>query len=302
MLSALTSNGSEMRSAESDTTVIVATKDGDVAVHDLGGEGPTIVYAHATGFHGLVWKAVHAELADAFHGVSFDQRGHGDSRVPEGWDCDWRHSGHDIVAIVERLGFQPTLGVGHSSGATALLLAEQSRPSTFTALYCYEPIIVPADPPLGADRSNWLAEATRRRREVFASRAEAYASYASKAPFASWDRAVLAAYVDYGFADQPDGTVMLKCRRENEARYYEMATAHDAFGRLPEVACPVMLACGSESDAVKVTDLAALASRFQCAWTDALPGLGHLGPLEDPPAVAASIRVFWTRVRDAVAS
>lgn len=272
----------------------VATPDGvDIAVHDLGGAGPTLVFAHATGFHGLVWKPVADRLADAFRCISLDQRGHGDSGPPPDGDFDWRGFGRDILAVVDDLGLAPPLGVGHSSGGTAMLLAEQARPGTFRALYCYEPVVIPVDPPLGRDMSNWLAAAARRRRDNFGSTEEAYAAYAAKAPFAAWAPEALAAYVDHGFSDRSDGSVGLKCRPEDEALVYEMATANDGFARLAEITCPVLMAGGAESDAVVPAQIEALARRLPQARTESLAGLGHLGPMEDPAAVAESIRRFF---------
>ena len=264
-----------------------------VAVHDLGGSGPPIVFAHATGLHGLVWRDVAAHLADSFACVAFDERGHGDSGLPTPPDFDWRGFALDSLAVVDGLGATP-FGVGHSSGATALLLAEQERPGTFRALYCYEPVVVPADPPLGRDLGNWLAAGARRRREVFASRDEARENYASKPPFDRWSPEALADYVGHGFADQPDGSVRLKCRREHEALVYEMASAHDGFGRMGDVRCPVMVARGGETDAISPPALNGLLERLPSVRADVLAGLGHFGPLEDPAAVAASIRTFLT--------
>jgi pimeloyl-ACP methyl ester carboxylesterase len=245
--------------------------------------------------HGAVWAPLAARLAD-FHCVAFDARGHGDSGLPPALDFDWRGLARDVLAVVDGLGAGPhtgrPFGVGHSSGATAMLLAEQARPGTFGALYCFEPVIVVAELPLGRDTGNWLAAGARRRREVFASSEDAYAHYASKPPFAAWAPEALAAYVDHGLAPLADGTVRLKCRGENEAMVYEMASAHDGFAHMSEVACPVMLASGSETDALGPTTVEALARRLPDPRTEVLPGLGHFGPLEDPAAVAASIRRF----------
>jgi pimeloyl-ACP methyl ester carboxylesterase len=288
----------------------VTAADGvEIAVHDLGA-GPwgdaghggggrreepdavPVVFAHATGMHGMVWQPLAAALGAHFHGVAVDGRGHGDSGRPAGLDFDWRGFGLDVLAAVEGLGLERPLGVGHSSGATAVLLAEEARPGTFRALYCYEPIVVASDPPLGRDASNWLAQGARRRREVFASRDEAYRHYAARAPFASWAPDAIAAYVRYGLADQEDGTVRLKCRGEHEALVYEMATAHDGYARLGRVTCPVALVYGSASDAVGRTSVELLAERLPKATIEELAGLGHFGPLEDPAAVAASITGF----------
>lgn len=279
----------------------VAAADGvAVAVHHLGGTGPPIVFAHATGLHGLVWRSLAAHLTDSFACTAFDERGHGDSGLPEGLDFDWQGFALDTLAVVDGLGAAPfgavPFGVGHSSGATALLLAEQDRPGTFRALYCYEPVVVPADPPLGRDIGNWLAAGARRRREVFASREEAQAHYARKPPFDGWAPQALADYVDHGFADQPDGSVRLKCRGEHEALVYEMASAHGGYGRMGEVRCPVLVAGGGDTDAMSPPALTGLVERLPDVRVQVLPGLGHFGPLEDPAAVATSVRAFLTKV------
>ena len=61
----------------------VPSSDGvTLAVHDLGGDGPPILLAHATGFHGRVWLPVATHLADA-HCWAPDLLGHGDSVVPD---------------------------------------------------------------------------------------------------------------------------------------------------------------------------------------------------------------------------
>ena len=48
--------------------VHVTSRDGvDVAVYDLGGDGPPLLLAHATGFHGLVWDGFADRLTERFH-------------------------------------------------------------------------------------------------------------------------------------------------------------------------------------------------------------------------------------------
>lgn len=268
----------------------VTASDGvEIVVHDLGGQGERALLAHATGFHGLVWEPLARHLAVSLRCTAFDGRGHGNSGAPPGQDFDWSGFGRDVLAVVGGLNLGRPFGVGHSSGATALLLAEQARPGLFRALYCYEPVMVPVDPPLGRDPESWLAAGARRRREVFASRDEALRSYASKPPLSGLDAAVLSAYVQHGFEDLHDGTVRLKCRREAEALINEMATAHDCFARLDRVRCPVTLAYGSAGDAFNLAHAEAHADALPMATTKVLAGLGHLGPLDDPGLVAVSV-------------
>jgi pimeloyl-ACP methyl ester carboxylesterase len=183
--------------------------------------------------------------------------------------------------------------VGHSWGGAAIVLAEEDSPGTFAAIYGYEAIIPPpgVSAPGGAD--NPLAASARRRREVFASKDEAYENYGSKPPFDILHPAALRAYVDHGFEELPaeeGGGVRLKCRREDEARVYEHAARHHAFEGLARVACPVVFAAGERTTTFPVGFYEKHVRAVPHGRTEELPGLGHFGPLEDPAAVAASIR------------
>ncbi len=271
-------------------TVPVLADGNRIALHALGGDGPPLVLAHATGFHGRVWEPVAEQLKAELSCLVPDLRGHGDSPSPPGSDFDWRGFAADVLAVVDELELARPFGAGHSSGATALLLAEQVRPGTFAALYCFEPIIVPADPPLGRDRESWLADSTRRRRTTFASREDALRRYAARPPLCDLHPDALRAYVDYGFEDLADGGVRLKCRPQHEALMYEMATAHPCFVHLSQVCCPVTLARGGRSEAFGPDRAAAIAARLPRVRAEEHLALGHLGPLQDPHAVASAIR------------
>ncbi len=260
-----------------------------IVAHDLGGEGPDLLLAHATGFHGHVWLPVVRHLRSRFNCVAFDERGHGDSGTAVDETFDWHRMADDALAVVDALGLARPVGVGHSCGAALLLLAEEHRPGTFKSLYCYEPIVAPVDdpPPIGLE--NPMPERARRRREVFASRDAAYRHFAEKKAFRAFDPEALRAYVDHGLDDLEDGTVHLVCRVENEARVYEKGLSHRAFRHLQRVRCPVTLACGEHTDTVGRTQLELLAGRLSNVRIDVVAGVGHLGPMEDPQGVAASV-------------
>ena len=261
----------------------------ELAVHDLGGEGPPLLLAHATGLHGLVWAPL-AERLSGFRCFSFDGRGHGDSSAPENDDWRWERFGLDALAVVSALGLERPFAAGHSCGGALLLLAEEHRPGTFAGLYCYEPVVVPVDPPPGPNPDNPVYQSALHRREVFASRRAAYDNYAAKPPFSRLAPEALRAYVDHGFADLPDGTVRLKCRGANEAKMYLGGSAHGAYRHLGEVRCPVTLACGDGPTFFGPEVIAEQAARLPDARTEVFAGLSHFGPLEGPAGVAAAVR------------
>lgn len=270
----------------------VATADGvEIAVHALGGTGERLLIAHATGFHGRTYQPFANSLAGEFCIEAIDERGHGLSGLPPHLDFDWNGFGLDVLAAVPVVGdgTAPIVGFGHSAGGAALIVAELARPGTFRAIYCFEPIIFPSDEPIGRLPDGPLSLAARRRREVFESRQAAFANYRSKPPLAVLDEESLAAYVEHGFEDLPDGTVRLRCRRDSEAEVYAAAGALDVYRRLGEVACPVVLAGGETTDAIKPDHLEMLADRLPASEVEVLAGMGHFGPLEDHERVARSL-------------
>jgi pimeloyl-ACP methyl ester carboxylesterase len=274
------------------------TEDGlSIALTDFGGSGPDLLMAHATGFCAAVLGPVAEGLTSSFHCWGLDLRGHGHSDRPVDGDFAWSGFSLDVLAAVDHLGLDRPFAFGHSCGGASILLAEEARPGTFEALYCFEPVMFPSEDPvedLGMD--NPLAIGALRRRETFPSRADALANFTSKPPFNVLDPSALAAYVDGGFEIVPpedggDGRlVRLCCRREDEAAVYNQSLFHNAFANLGSVGCPVTLACGEETDVFGLPFLKEFAARLERPAIQVFAGLGHFGPMERPSEVAASVR------------
>jgi pimeloyl-ACP methyl ester carboxylesterase len=249
-----------------------------------------LLLAHATGFHAHVFLPLVERLGDQFHCYGFDAPGHGQSPPPADGDFDWERASLEVLDVIDQLGLSHPFGFGHSYGGAVSLLAEASRPGTYRALFCFEPVVIPSIEPPGPNFDNPLAAGARRRREVFPSRQAAYDNYASKPPLDVLTPEALWAYVDYGFEDLADGTVRLRCRGNDEAETYYKASQHHAFARLPEVRCPVTAACGSDTDAFGPDVVKAVSDRLPHGRSLVLPHLNHFGPMQDPDAVATAIR------------
>jgi pimeloyl-ACP methyl ester carboxylesterase len=269
-----------------------------LAVHDWGGHGDPILLAHPTGFHGRVWAPVAAKLVRAGRHVwSFDFRGHGDSdRSPDG-AYRWEEFAEDALTVTQHLGLAGRsrfLAAGHSKGGAALLWAATQQPDAFPRIWCFEPIIIPTDAAILAATDNPLSAGARKRRAIWSSREEVLASYSSKPPLNALAPASLAAYVEYGFRDLPDGTVELKCRPEDEATMYMMGASLGLFPRLREVRCPVLVGCGETSDAFPPELAERIADALPRGRLEVWEHRGHFGPLEDPDHAAESMLRFST--------
>lgn len=91
-------NGSVAPSEGLRSLRVPAADDVTTVVHDFGGVGPLLLFAHATGMHGWVWKPVVDHLVPRAHCAAVDLRGHGDSEMPLGTDLSWDGFGRDVLA------------------------------------------------------------------------------------------------------------------------------------------------------------------------------------------------------------
>jgi pimeloyl-ACP methyl ester carboxylesterase len=268
-------------------TTVPSTDGVALAVHHLGGTGPPLLLLHATGFCGLAYRALGAALTGRFAVHALDFRGHGDSGRPDGARFEWGGMADDLLAVVDALDGAPFRLFGHSLGGAVALLAAGRRPRAFAGAYLYEPIVLP-DALDGPDPTA-IADSALRRRPGFSSREEAFWRYARRPPLDTLQAGVLADYVEHGLADLPDGTVRLKCLPADEAATFG-AGGKPTVGTVADLALPVVVAAGAEEAAWTPARLApAVAVALPGARFERHPTLGHLGPLENPAAVARHV-------------
>lgn len=280
-----------MRADRPDTTTVRSSQGVDVAVHDLGGSGPLLVFAHATGLHGLVWIPLAARLAASFHCVSFDFRAHGHSTFPGGADLRWTSLAGDLLAVIDAVSPDtPVRAVGHSMGGAAIALAAHRRPDRFVGAWAFEPILLAAseqhhDPP--------IAQAAQHRRRSFPDRETALQSYGSRPPLGSLHPDALFWYVEHGFIDEPDGTVRLACEPANEAAVFRNAPCGADAAAVGAGLRYALVAGNDGGPPAQLTRAAAQrAEHLSLIELD----LDHFGPLVDPDLVAESI-IDWFQVR-----
>ncbi len=271
---------------------LVRSSDGvRLAVHDLGGTGPTLLLSHATGMHGRTYLPMAHALADRFHSVAFDYRGHGDTPQPE-QPIDWDRYGDDATAMAGALDI-PIAAFGHSMGGASLLMAAHRNPSLFTHVVVFEPIVFPADVERPEGVPSPMIEGARRRRSTFASYEAAIANYASKPPLNAFTPEALEAYVRYGFSEGPDGQVRLKCKPEVEAGTFELSGRHNTDAVLGEIGTQVLVLAGRADEgqppSVVAEDVAARLPRGSFLRLDELD---HFAPMTHPDVVAGVIADF----------
>jgi pimeloyl-ACP methyl ester carboxylesterase len=223
--------------------------------------------------------------ANGFRGpiVAFDFRSHGHS--PKLQDHSWTQFGDDVAEILSRVD-GAVVGVGHSMGATALLQSALVAPERYLGLVLVEPIVFP---PSTFDSLNHplVVGASRRRRE-FDSAADALGNFADKAVFSRWVDDALAAYVEGGLVSEADKWV-LACEPLHEAEVFSRSGSDGVYDRLEELAVPIWLVVGEDTDTYPPGYVEILGDRIAGAQLAYVAGAGHFVPMEQPGELASVI-------------
>jgi pimeloyl-ACP methyl ester carboxylesterase len=272
----------------------IASTDGvEVALHDLGGEGAPVLVVHATGFCAGAYEPFAGRLAGrGFHVWAVDCRAHGESSRPASGDLSWVGMTDDVFAAIDAIADGPVLAFGHSMGGACLAMAELRRPGVLRRGVLFEPIIFPGgfDPP---PTGNPLAIAARRRRPGFASRLEALGRYASRPPLGAFRADALWAYVEHGFFEAADGSVVLKCSPADEGDTFD-APGKPTIEQVHAVEAPMLVMSGLRDLGRGPTDFAPdVAAALAHGSLHSYDHIGHFGPFQDPDTLADDTADFF---------
>jgi pimeloyl-ACP methyl ester carboxylesterase len=103
---------------------------------------PPALLSHGTGFVAEIWDDIARELASDYAVYALDRRGHGDSHKPAADRYHFLDFAEDVGTVIETLGLSNIYGIGHSAGATDLLLAAKLNPTRFERLFVMEPTVM----------------------------------------------------------------------------------------------------------------------------------------------------------------
>jgi len=274
----------------------------ELQAYEWPGDGPTVFFAHATGFHARCWDQVIRRLP-GIRAVAIDMRGHGLSEKPAP-PYPWPAFGRDVAAVARALGLRGALGVGHSKGGYAVTRAAAAEPGAFGALLLVDPVIGPRGYRRTIDADEHFAA---RRRNAWASPGEMFERFRGREPFSRWDPAVLRDYCDYGLVPDPEGDgYVLACPPRIEAAVYAGAfggaDGDDIYLAIEQVRVPVRVLRARPRAEGVMTDMSGsptapdLARHFPRGEDVPVPQYSHFIPMEDPGFVAGQVREMLARL------
>ncbi|MGF1474563.1 MAG: alpha/beta fold hydrolase BchO [Geminicoccaceae bacterium] len=101
------------------------------------GAGPVVLLVHGTGAATHSWRELAPMLAERFTVVATDLPGHGINDKPSSYRLSLPGMTSSMAELLETLGVEPTIGIGHSAGAAILIrmaLDARIRPETIVSL------------------------------------------------------------------------------------------------------------------------------------------------------------------------
>ena len=269
---------------------------------------PPALLVHGTGFVAEVWDEIARELSSRYNVYGLDRRGHGASHKPAGDRYHFLDFASDVCAVVEALELANIFGIGHSAGATDLLLAARLMPARFSRLFVMEPTImdprtVRADGAGLSDKGKAYVQGTLRRQPEFDSAASAFNRFRAAPAFADWSEDALAAYVRHGFETRPDSRVRLLCRPDIEAamlrpifeameQVYAGDERGNPFASLAAIDCPVCVATAENSWTIYKEMAARAVALIPAASQWTFDGVGHCVAQEAPELLLQALAAF----------
>lgn len=256
------------------------------------GEGPLLLFLHATGMCARVYTELLAPLGAHYRVIACDARGHGRTTLPllERLD-DWKPYRADLIALVESLGQRPAVLAGHSFGATTVFEAAVQHPGLADHVVLIDPALIPfrlaaafrQQRDAGKDPPNIMAAMAARRRARFDSRAKARAAYLGRGVFEGWPEQALDAYLDGGL--QPDGEgVKLACTPAFEMRSY-LGVSTTLAESMAQATVPFTLLAAGTKSTFLAEDEASVREMHPQALVKRFPGTRHFLPVTHPDLV-----------------
>jgi pimeloyl-ACP methyl ester carboxylesterase len=254
-----------------------------LAYRDWGNaHAPALLCLHAGACHSHWWNEIAAPLADRYHVIAPDLRGHGNSARSDAGDYGFDTYASDVAALIEALAVEDVCLVGHSLGAYVGLVYASRRPRRLVALVIAD-MLCELDP-AALDR---VHEASRRPSPTFATREEAESRFRLQPPETVARPEILALLTREAVAQTPDGRFGFKFDRR--------AMGHPpirAWDVAPNVACPTLVVRGERSSLMPRDHAERLATLVPHGRLREVAGAYHHLMLDNPRDFTAALDEF----------
>jgi len=252
-----------------------------LAAWEWGARGrPAILLLHSLAAHSHWWDGAAALMEDAFHIMALDFRGHGQSghAVPPAYHFDDYVA--DALAVLDVLGWQAPIVVGHSMGAYVGSTLAARHPDRVAALV------------IGDMLTGWTQTMSERARAMaerpapsFVSRDDAVARFRLTPPETRAPSDVLRHLAETGVVESRDGMFTFAFDRQGF-----LHPPLDPWAVLPRIQCPTLVVRGEGSVVMPRDAGERVAAALKLASFVEVKDAWHHLILDDPAAFSDAVR------------
>lgn len=239
---------------------------------------PALILLHGVTGHARTWDDEAAALASRYRVLALDQRGHGDSDPSPDADYTVATLSADVAAFADALGLERVSVVGLSMGGRVAIAFAGTAPRRVDRL-----VIVDIGPDVAEAGLKRVGTLMARSPELFPSLEHALAFHRLTNPL--YTEAMLRHRVEHGTRPVEGGVTWKYDRGLRDA--VRAGTWRDSIDLWPlwrEIACPILLVRGAESDVLAAETAKRMVDENPNTRLTEVAGAGHTVP-GDQPAV-----------------
>jgi len=242
-------------------------------LYEWGTRGaPGALLLHSLAGHSHWWDWAAPLLAERFHVVALDLRGHGSSGHAD--PPAYRAVDHvaDIVEVLATLGWRSPLVVGHSLGGYVGMNLAAAHPDRVGALVIVDTMTTWSD-----EEAEWARRALDRPEQTFARLEDAVARYQLRPSDTAASGEMIRHLAEHAFTERQPGVW--------QSRFDRRVLAHarpDAWAILPDVGCPTLVVRGARSPIMDKASWLRVATTVKRGQFAEVTGAFHHLILDDP--------------------
>jgi 3-oxoadipate enol-lactonase len=242
-------------------------------------DGPVVTLANSLGTDARIWDGVIEQLSSHYRVLSYDKRGHGLSDAPSG---DYTLDQHvdDLLGLLDCLGADRMALAGVSVGGLIAQGLALRAPERLAAL-----VLCDTAPKVG-DAAGWNARIDTVRNHGLGAIADLVMDRWFSPHFQQQRPNELAGWRNLFLRGDPAGYVAT-CATLRDA---------DLTGQIGTIAVPTLVVAGEADRSTPVELVRGCAEAIPGARFEILAGVGHIPSIEQPAALAALMKEFFTEV------
>ncbi|MGE0384469.1 MAG: alpha/beta fold hydrolase [Gammaproteobacteria bacterium] len=248
---------------------------------------PPILLLHGGHQSAHSWDLVSLHLADRFHVIAVDQRGHGDSEWARDVSYSSEEMARDAQAVIAALGLTKPLVMGHSMGGRNSLLLALNAPEALRAL-----VVVDIGPEI-SDIGKRVISSFVAANEEFEDLEQFTANVRRYDPYRSAEH--IARTVKYNLFQRADGKYVSK--NDGAPRRLGLLKSANAAERLTldgvrDLRLPVLLVRGADSNVLSAEAAQRFVDALPAGRLVQVPDCGHNVHGQNTPGFIAAVTPF----------